>query len=118
MGAIVQVDAQTWKDGVVFPTKQTVNTYAWRDGAVAAGIVHDPDVAVAGVWTTTYHYTIVGGQAQLTGASIYDGRPRTVSYVNDFLGQAIRRDEADNLSGGDPSNLVQDERAPAGLCRQ
>jgi hypothetical protein len=57
------------------------------------------------VWATTFTYDIVGGQALMHSASIADGRPRNVSYVSDFLGQVIRRDEADALAGGDPHEI-------------
>jgi hypothetical protein len=66
---------------------------------------YDPNIAVAGVNTSSYNYAIIGGQAQLSSVSIQDGRPRTVSFVNDFLGQVIRRDEADALAGGDPHEI-------------
>ncbi len=35
-------------------------------------------------------------------AAIADGRPRTVTFLNDMMGQGIKRDEKDALSGGDP----------------
>ncbi|MEA3017070.1 MAG: hypothetical protein QOI38_1792, partial [Sphingomonadales bacterium] len=37
--------------------------------------------------------------------AIDDGRDRTVTIVNDLNGQAIRRDEADQTSAGDPHEI-------------
>mgnify|MGYP001488430266 CR=1 FL=1 len=84
LGQVTQIDALNWKDGNTWPTNQTINTYAWRDGPVLDLTVFN------GAWSTDYQHDIIGGQAQLARAGIADGRPRTVSYVNDFLGQAIR----------------------------
>jgi trimeric autotransporter adhesin len=94
LGAVTQIDALTWKDGTPFPTTRTINTYLWRDGAQQAWMQYDPNIAVAGVNTSSYNYAIIGGQAQLASVSIQDGCPRNVIFVNDFLGQAVRRDEA------------------------
>ena len=108
LGAVVQVDGLNWKDGATWPTTRTTNSYIWRDGAVSSGIVYDGDSNNPNnaLWITNYGYEIIGGQAQMRAASIADGRPRTVSFVSDFLGQVIRRDEKDNLSGGDPHETV------------
>jgi LysM repeat protein len=54
------------------------------------------------VWTSTYTYD---GNGRLTSVGIADGRPRTVSFINDANGQVMQRDEADSLSGGDPREL-------------
>jgi trimeric autotransporter adhesin len=98
LGAAVQVDAQNWKDGNSWGSSSTINSYVWRDGAVQVGTTY-------GAWYNSYNYEIVGGQAQLQSVVIADGRPRTVSFVNDFLGQGIKRDERDNLAGGDPHEV-------------
>ena len=91
----------------MWPTSRTINSYVWRDGAVSAGIVYDGDSNNPNdaLWITNYGYEIIGGQAQMRTATIADGRPRTVTFVSDFLGQVIRRDEKDNLSGGDPHEI-------------
>lgn len=34
LGQVTQVDALNWKDGNVWPSTRTVNSYIWRDGAV------------------------------------------------------------------------------------
>ncbi|MFT3727111.1 MAG: LysM peptidoglycan-binding domain-containing protein [Terricaulis sp.] len=48
----------------------------------------------------------IGGQNQLDQIVINDGRPRTVQFRNDFMGQGIRRDETDNITtAGDPHEL-------------
>jgi hypothetical protein len=60
-------------------------------------------------YTTSYSY---GGSGQLASIYVADGRPRTITFTTDMLGQVIRRDEADNIAynaswqtGGDPHEV-------------
>ncbi len=78
-------------------TSETVNTYAWYDGAVQSSIVYDADTGSSSndVYDTSFTYDALG---RLTSSYIDDGKARTVTFLNDELGQAIRRDES-NISG-------------------
>ena len=108
LGAVVQIDTQRWKNGAASePDTQTINSYQWWDGAVQASTTHDADTGNAynALWVSTYNYAVIGGQAQLSHVAIADGRPRTVMFRSDMLGQVIRRDEKDNLAGGDPHEV-------------
>ena len=108
LGAATQIDTQRWKNGAASePDTQTINSYQWWDGAVQASTTHDADTGNAynALWVSTYNYAVIGGQAQLTHVAIVDGRPRTVMFRSDMLGQVIRRDEKDNLAGGDPHEV-------------
>lgn len=103
LGAVTQVDAQNWKDGAGWPATQTVNFHEWWDGAVVYAVTHDPNINAAGAnHVSTYHDEVIGGQSVLAYVDIADGRPRKVVFRSDMLGQVFRRDEKDNLSGGDP----------------
>lgn len=61
-----------------------------------------PNTAQGTTHTSTYSYDANG---HLSSVSIADGRPRTVSYVNDAAGQILERREIDGLSGGDPRQV-------------
>ncbi|MEI9851975.1 MAG: LysM peptidoglycan-binding domain-containing protein [Sphingomonas sp.] len=54
------------------------------------------------LWETWYEHDALGN---LVTASIVDGRPRTVTLVNDAEGRVLQRDEWDALPGGDPREL-------------
>ena len=87
-----------WDDGAA-PDTSTVNHYAWFDGAVLARTeVKRNDVVAA----TDYAYS---GSGYLLSATVGGERPRTVTYWNDLSGQVLRRDEADNRTGGDPHEV-------------
>ncbi len=105
LGAALVIDTVNFENNVQKKTNKTTNTYFWYDGAQQGQVDFDPDVAVAGVNTSYYYYNLIGGQAQLSHVEIVDGRPRTVYYRTDALGQGIRRDEKDALAGGDPHEV-------------
>ncbi len=73
-------------------TSLTTNTYAWHDGAVQSSIRYDADTGSTSnaIYDTSFTYDALG---RLTSSYIDDGKPRTVTFLNDELGQAIRRDE-------------------------
>jgi YD repeat-containing protein len=106
LGAVVTAAAQNWKndDDGIAPDTLTTTTYAWWDGAVASSTSYDEDTVNQNnaLFTSTYSYD---GFGSATGVSIDDGRDRTVTIVNDLNGQAIRRDEADLTSAGDPHEI-------------
>ncbi len=88
------------KDNVWQHTATTTNVYDWRDGAVQARMtVEKTDQPT---YTSSYNY---GASGALETISIADGRARTVTFTNDVSGQALKRDEADQLSGGDPHEI-------------
>ncbi len=105
LGAARTITTINFENNVQKKTNLTTNTYVWTDGAQLGSVTFDPDTAVAGVNTTYYSYDTIGGQAQMFKATITDGRSRTVIFLNDMMGQAIKRDERDALAGGDPHEV-------------
>jgi hypothetical protein len=79
------------------------NTYAWYDGAVQSQLSWSK--TQSGTTTSGSTTYTLGAAGQLNSASIVDGRSRTVTFTNDMNGQALRRDEADSLSTGDPHEV-------------
>jgi hypothetical protein len=121
MGAVTASATTAYKVSgggtTILPATATATAYAWYDGAVQSSVTYTPDTGTSGTtFTTGYAYTATG---VLTGATIADGRPRTVAVSNDALGQALRRDEADGTAydttthaGGDPRNFLGLELNP------
>lgn len=95
-----------WKNGSTSgaPGTRIDNSFVYWDGAVQSQVRYDSDTGSSSnaIFTSSYKYDAFG---RLTSTAVNDGRPRTVSYTNDVNGQVIRRDEADNTSGGDPHEL-------------
>jgi YD repeat-containing protein len=122
LGSVVWSHAQAYKNGIDGDATDTLtrNSYAFRDGAVTTGITHDTDYGWTANWnagtnalntasfdtnfTTTYALNAAG---QLTGATIADGRPRSIAFINDENGQIIRRDESGSIAGqsGNPHEI-------------
>lgn len=101
LGAILTTTTSDAKNGVYQYATTTTNSYAWYDGAVQSSLTYAKTSQPT--YTTTY---TLSGSGQLTSAYIGDGRPRTVSFVNDLDGQVLRRDEADgNGATGDPHEV-------------
>ncbi|MFT3728247.1 MAG: LysM peptidoglycan-binding domain-containing protein [Terricaulis sp.] len=107
LGSPLTITTVNYENGVQKKTNLTSNSYLWSDGPLQLQIDYTPDTSVPGtVNHTTYYYDTIGGQNQLGEIGINDGRPRTVQFRNDFMGQGIRRDEADNITtAGDPHEL-------------
>ena len=89
------------------PGTLTTNTYVWWDGAMQDETVYDNDTSNGSntPWESQYNYKALGGSANLVSVGIADGRPRVVRFLSDVMGQVLRRDESDNLSGGDPHEV-------------
>jgi trimeric autotransporter adhesin len=85
-------------------TSRTVNGYAWWDGAVQSSIQNKPNINQSTTYNTSFALNNFG---QLTSAYIADGKPRSISYTLDELGQIIRRDEGGYISGqtGNPHEV-------------
>ena len=83
-------------------SSSTTNSYAWYEGAVQSQIVTTQTTTS----TTSFTYD---GSGALASIYIADARPRTVTFVNDANGQAIKRDESDGnynaTTGGDPHDI-------------
>jgi YD repeat-containing protein len=94
LGSVLSVVSQNFKNNSDSAAKDTstVNTYAWRDGAVQNTITVDNDTASSSnaLYTTTMYYNAAG---RLMSAYISDGKPRSVAYTLDENAQIIRRDE-------------------------
>jgi len=100
-GAVTHQHTTTTKNGNSQPTSDTVNSFVWWDQALTNVTSFTPDVSQPStVWTTTYGYNARG---MLISANIQDGRPRTVTFLNNNEGQIMLRKEHDNNSSlGDP----------------
>jgi YD repeat-containing protein len=73
-------------------TSRTINGYIFYDSALQSSINYDSDINSSSnpVYNTYLNYN---GMAQLLTVNITDGKPRTVTFTNDELGQVLRRDE-------------------------
>lgn len=100
LGAARKVTSTTTVNGGNSTTTTSTNSYEWRDSAQLTGTVTTKTNANTAY--TNYYYSGVG---QLETVSIGGDRPRTVSFINDLAGQAIRRDEADTKDTGDPHEI-------------
>ncbi len=103
LGAVTYTYSSTYKNNVYQNASTTTNNYAWYEGAVQSSIVYKPNTSQSTTYTTSFYYD---GAGQLTSLYVSDGRPRSVSFVNDAGGQAIKRDESDNKYNlGDPHEI-------------
>ncbi|HYD39126.1 MAG TPA: LysM peptidoglycan-binding domain-containing protein [Allosphingosinicella sp.] len=103
LGAVVSSGSSTYKNGAYQSASSTTNSYVWYDGAVQSQISYKPNTSQSTTFTTTFSYD---GSGTLSSIYVADGRPRTVTFVNDANGQATRRDESDNNStNGDPHDI-------------
>lgn len=98
LGALVRSTTSVWRTGTQFSTSSVTNSYQWRDGAQLSSA----SLTGTTTGTTAYQYS---GMGVMTKAVIADGRPRNVTFTTDVNGQVIRREEADNQSGGDPQEI-------------
>jgi hypothetical protein len=110
LGAVVLTTSSTFKGTVQQGASSTSMGYIWYEGALQSSIsttttTYTPTYSSA-THTTTLTYD---GSGALTSLYVGDGRPRTVTFVNDANGQAIKRDESDNnwnqYTGGDPHEI-------------
>ncbi len=100
LGSVLSVASRNWRnnnDGDA-PDTLTTNLYAWYDGAVTLKIIHDTntnDSYNPSPLDPAHDYTrfYYDGMGRLSSAYIRDGKPRTVTFTNDELGQIIRRSE-------------------------
>jgi len=126
LGSPLVVTTVNFKNDQEQKTSEVVNAYAWGDGPMQSELAYDGDLDSGSnpINTSTYTYATVGGSKQLTQASIIYGRSmsgglgamagmylhmangaRTVDYRNDLSGQAIKRDESDSHTTGDPHEV-------------
>jgi len=70
------------------PTNFTVNAYAWGLVSTETSITFDPNTA-----SGTEFHTTLGHDANgfLTSATISDGAPHTITYVNNIEGEVLSR---------------------------
>jgi hypothetical protein len=71
---------------------------------VQTQIAYQPNTSQGTVYNTTFTLNALG---QMTSAYIADGKPRSVSFTLDEIGQIIRRDESGYISGqtGNPHEI-------------
>jgi YD repeat-containing protein len=99
LGAIVSTTSYNYKNGAYQNYTTTSTSYAWWDGAVQSSVT-----TTQGTSATSYYYYDAGGR--LTSISIGGARARSITFTNDVNGQAIRRDESDNVwNQGDPHEV-------------
>ena len=89
-GSLVAAQA-AWASGSLNPTtvstSQAHTDYVFWDRA-QQGLIYALTAGQASAITTTFTYN---GDGRLTTAQIADGRPRTITYVDNALGQIISR---------------------------
>ena len=88
-GGGVAVDSN-YVTGQTTKYSSTTNSYIWYDGALQSSISYKPNTSQSTTWTTSFGYDALG---RLGSAYIADGKPHSVTFTNDELGQIIRRDE-------------------------
>lgn len=94
LGAVTFQSTSSWVSGSGGGSSwsNVTNGYLWYDGALQSTISQANGGAGGNTnWSTSLSYD---GLGRLASAYIADGKPRLVSYVNDELGQIIRRDES------------------------
>ncbi|HEX8222848.1 MAG TPA: LysM peptidoglycan-binding domain-containing protein [Allosphingosinicella sp.] len=110
LGAVVYSSSTTYKNGAYQSVSSTSTGYVWYEGALQSSIsttttTYSPSYS-SSTHTTTLTYD---GSGSLSSIYIGDGRPRSVTFVNDANGQTIKRDESDNnwnqYTGGDPHEI-------------
>jgi YD repeat-containing protein len=103
LGAVVYSSSSNYKNGAYQNASSTTNSYTWYDGAMQSQISYKPNTSQSTTYTTTFTYD---GSGSLSSIYVGDGRPRTVTFINDANGQAIKRDESDNsYANGDPHDI-------------
>ncbi|MFN5128422.1 MAG: hypothetical protein ACK519_00810 [Sphingomonadaceae bacterium] len=104
LGSVAYVSTGSTVNGGNYTASLTRNSYAWRDGAVQTQIAYQPNTSQGTVYNTTFTLNALG---QMTSAYIADGKPRSVSFTLDEIGQIIRRDESGYISGqtGNPHEI-------------
>ena len=104
LGSALTVATSDSKNGSFQYSTTTTNAFAWWDGAVQSSMTYAKTSQPT--YTTTYTYT---GSGVLSSIYVADGRPRTITFTTDMLGQVVRRDEADSnynaTTGGDPHEV-------------
>jgi YD repeat-containing protein len=99
LGSIVYSTSSNYKNGAYQNYTSTSTSYAWWDGAVQSSVT-----VTQGTSATTNYYYDAGGR--LTSIYVGGARPRSITFTNDMNGQAIRRDESDNVwNQGDPHEV-------------
>ena len=94
-GTASSITVKNWRNGVDGDAldTSTTTTHGWWDGAVTLTTSHDSNTGSSSnaLFTSTYSYS---GGGVLGSVLIDDGSDRSVTFVNDVAGQAIRRDVA------------------------
>lgn len=98
-GAVTVATTSVTKNGTAQTGNTTTNSYVFWDGALQSRTNY-----VSGS-TNNNSYFYYDTSGHLTSVNIQDGRPRSISFINDAYGQILQRDENDNQSGGDPREL-------------
>ncbi|HEX8225714.1 MAG TPA: polymorphic toxin-type HINT domain-containing protein [Allosphingosinicella sp.] len=99
LGSIVSSSSSNYKNGAYQNVTNTSTSYAWWDGAVQSSVT-----TTQGTTATSNYYYDAGGR--LTSIYIGGARARSITFTNDMNGQAIRRDESDNVwNQGDPHEV-------------
>jgi hypothetical protein len=104
LGSVAWVQSTSTVNNANSTTSRTVNGYQWWDGAVQTSIQYKPNISKATTYNTTFYLNALG---QMTSTYIADGKPRSVSFTLDEIGQIIRRDESGYISGqtGNPREI-------------
>jgi len=95
-GVVTKTVTSITKDNAGQNGNTTTYNYKFWDGAIQSKTNY---VSGGDNWTSTFYYDTSG---RLTSVYAQDGRPRTISFVNDANGQILQRAEADNRYPSNP----------------
>ncbi|WP_233354609.1 RHS repeat domain-containing protein, partial [Woodsholea maritima] len=99
LGSALSQSAIHKENNVQKSTSTTTYEFDWYDSAKQTKITYS---AQGQTHETRQAYHLMGGQAWLASASVLDGKPYSVNYINNVTGQVVIREQVDNLPGGQP----------------
>jgi hypothetical protein len=103
LGSIARTETTSSQTGATTQQVETTYGYVWREGAQQSTISKKLVGQSVSNTTSVSSYNAFG---QLTGATITDGRSRSVAFTLDENGSVILRSEQDtNTSLGDPKEV-------------
>ncbi len=110
LGAVTYSSSTTYKNGGYHSASSTSTGYIWFEGALQSSISTTTTTYSPSYSHTTHTTTLTyDGSGSLSTIYVGDGRPRSITFVNDANGQTIKRDESDNnwnqYTGGDPHEI-------------
>jgi YD repeat-containing protein len=98
-GVVTRIATTVTKNGSTQTGNTSTNSYKWWSGAVQSKMNY---VSGSTNNTSTFYLDNAG---VLNSVYVQDGRPRSITFINNASGMVMSRDENDNKSTGDPREL-------------